>query len=80
MPMSSFCFLLKFNCTFSITNKILTNYSLSLLYFNYNSLGRRDTFFRASLLLSILTPLFFFCSSSVFLTDLILAVPMRECL
>ena len=42
-------------------------------------IGRRDFFFVPGLLLSILTPLFL-PSSSVTLSYLILAVPMRECL
>ena len=48
-------------------------------YFDWEVIGRRDFFFRAALLLSILTPLFL-PSLSVSLSYFVLAVTMHDCL
>ena len=57
--LSRFCFLLiKFHCTFFISYKILL-YFVSLLYLDWDVIGRLDLFFSVpALLLSILKPLF----------------------
>ena len=75
--------LLEFHCTFSMSYKILTNY----VYYYCTELLLLEllllllTLFSVvpTLLLSILASLFL-PSSSVTLSYLILAVPMRECL
>ena len=69
---------IEFHCTFSISYKILPYFVYIIVFWLGCDRPSGLLFFVPVLLISTLTPLFL-SSSSVSLSYLILAVPMREC-